>query len=166
MRAAFVNTLANKHRRFTKLLAVTPTCRRKPDTLLFKQSHHQERHAGRADVRPGAGAVARAGGDSVSSGIIAGQSEDYCILVGVFIHWKRERQEDLRLHYRAVEGIDRAAPQRARRSTRLISRRRRRHIRSRWRGQGDLPAVRLIPRRGRAAALDCFSSLAPTDRGA
>src|SRR5437899_3569110 len=56
-------------------------------------------------------AVARAVVDSVSSGIIPRDKvDDYCILVGVFIHWEAKNDKKIYdFNYRAVkESIERA----------------------------------------------------------
>jgi 5,6,7,8-tetrahydromethanopterin hydro-lyase len=60
---------------------------------------------------PAQAAVGRAVVDSVSSGVIPkGKADDYCILVGVFIHW--EAADDKKIYqynYQAVkESIERA----------------------------------------------------------
>ena len=56
-------------------------------------------------------AVARAVVDSVSSGVIPRDKvDDYCILVGVFIHWQAKNDKKIfDFNYRAVkESIERA----------------------------------------------------------
>src|SRR5438093_335352 len=109
---AFVSTLANKTDRFTKLLAVvTPNLPAKPDTLLFNKVTIKNATQAVQMFGPAQAAVARAVVDSVSSGIIPRDKvDDYCILVGVFIHWEAKNDKKIYdFNYRAVkESIERA----------------------------------------------------------
>jgi 5,6,7,8-tetrahydromethanopterin hydro-lyase len=60
---------------------------------------------------PAQAAVARAVMDSVASGVIPkDKANDYCILVGVFIHWQAESDKKIYdFNYQAVkESIQRA----------------------------------------------------------
>src|SRR2546430_9671907 len=60
---------------------------------------------------PAQAAVARAVVDSVSSGVIPRDKvDDYCILVGVFIHWQAKNDKKIfDFNYRATkESIERA----------------------------------------------------------
>ena len=85
---AFVSTLSNNTDGFTKLLAVvTPNLPAKPDTLLFNKVTIKNATQAVQMFGPAQAAVARAVVDSVSSGVIPrDRVDDYCILVGVFIH--------------------------------------------------------------------------------
>src|SRR5712671_6316622 len=109
---AFVNTLANNTDGFTKLLAVvTPNLPAKPDTLLFNKVTIKNATQAVQMFGPAQAAVARAVVDSVSSGIIPRDKvDDYCILVGVFIHWEAKNDKKIfDFNYRAVkESIERA----------------------------------------------------------
>jgi len=109
---AFVSTLANNTDGFTKLLAVvTPNLPAKPDTLLFNKVTIKNATQAVQMFGPAQAAVARAVVDSVSSGIIPRDKvDDYCILVGVFIHWEAKNDKKIYdFNYRAVkESIERA----------------------------------------------------------
>src|SRR5207248_861738 len=109
---AFVNTLSNNTDGFTKLLAVvTPNLPAKPDTLLFNKVTMKNATQAVQMFGPAQAAVARAVVDSVSSGIIPRDKvDDYCILVGVFIHWEAKNDKKIfDFNYRAVkESIERA----------------------------------------------------------
>src|SRR5437763_328473 len=109
---AFVNTLSNNTDGFTKLLAVvTPNLPAKPDTLLFNKVTMKNATQAVQMFGPAQAAVARAVVDSVSSGIIPRDKvDDYCILVGVFIHWEAKNDKKIYdFNYRAVkESIERA----------------------------------------------------------
>src|ERR1051325_5029142 len=108
----FVNTLANNPDGFTKLLAVVPpNLPAKPDTLLFNKVTIKNATQAVQMFGPAQAAVARAVVDSVSSGIIPRDKvDDYCILVGVFIHWEAKNDKKIYdFNYRAVkESIERA----------------------------------------------------------
>ena len=109
---AFVNTLSNNTDGFTKLLAVvTPNLPAKPDTLLFNKVTIKNATQAVQMFGPAQAAVARAVVDSVSSGIIPRDKvDDYCILVGVFIHWEaKDAKKIFDFNYRATkESIERA----------------------------------------------------------
>src|SRR5438309_2199260 len=109
---AFVNTLSNNTDGFTKLLAVvTPNLPAKPDTLLFNKVTLKNATQAVQMFGPAQAAVARAVVDSVSSGVIPRDKvDDYCILVGVFIHWQAKNDKKIfDFNYRAVkESIERA----------------------------------------------------------
>ena len=109
---SFVNTLSNNTDGFTKLLAVvTPNLPAKPDTLLFNKVTIKNATQAVQMFGPAQAAVARAVVDSVSSGIIPRDKvDDYCILVGVFIHWQAKNDKKIYdFNYRATkESIERA----------------------------------------------------------
>src|SRR5207247_10610918 len=109
---AFVNTLSNNTDGFTSLLAVvTPNLPAKPDTLLFNKVTLKNATQAVQMFGPAQAAVARAVVDSVSSGVIPRDKvDDYCILVGVFIHWQAQNDKKIfALNHRAVtEPTDRA----------------------------------------------------------
>jgi 5,6,7,8-tetrahydromethanopterin hydro-lyase len=109
---AFVNALSNNKDGFTTLLAVVaPNLPAKPDTLLFNKVTIKGAKQAVQMFGPAQAAVGRAVVDSVNSGVIPkGKADDYCILVGVFIHW--EAADDKKIYqynYQAVkESIERA----------------------------------------------------------
>jgi 5,6,7,8-tetrahydromethanopterin hydro-lyase len=109
---AFTQALANNTDGFTHLLAVvTPNLPAKPDTLLFNKVTIKGAKQAVQMFGPAQASVARAVMDSVSDGTISRQqANDYCVLVGVFIHW--EASDDKKIYdynYRAVrESIQRA----------------------------------------------------------
>ena len=86
---AFCNALTNNKDGFTTLLAVvTPNLPAKPDTLLFNKVTIKGAKQAVQMFGPAQAAVARAVVDSVESGVIPrDKCNDYCIMVGVFIHW-------------------------------------------------------------------------------
>ena len=86
---AFCNALANNKDGFTTLLAVVaPNLPAKPDTLLFNKVTIKGAKQAVQMFGPAQAAVARAVVDSVEGGVIPrGTADDYCVLVGVFIHW-------------------------------------------------------------------------------
>jgi 5,6,7,8-tetrahydromethanopterin hydro-lyase len=110
--AAFCHALSNNKDGFTTLLAVvTANLPAKPDTLLFNKV--TIKNAGQAVQMfgPAQAAVARAVVDSVSSGVIPrDRADDYCILVGVFIHWEaKDNNKIFKYNYQATkESIERA----------------------------------------------------------
>src|SRR6476661_7940589 len=110
--AAFVNALSNNKDGFTTLLAVvTPNLPAKPDTLLFNKVTIKGAKQAVQMFGPAQAAVARAVVDSVASGVIpADKADDYCVMVGVFIHW--DASDDQKLYdynYQATkESIQRA----------------------------------------------------------
>ena len=110
--AAFVNALSNQKDGFSTLLAVvTPNLPAKPDTLLFNKVTIKGATQAVQMFGPAQAAVARAVVDSVEDGTIpADKVDDYCVLVGVFIHW--EAKDDKKIfdfNYKATkESISRA----------------------------------------------------------
>jgi 5,6,7,8-tetrahydromethanopterin hydro-lyase len=109
---AFVNALSNNKDGFTTLLAVvSPNLPAKPDTLLFNKVTIKGAKQAVQMFGPAQAAVARAVVDSVNAGVIPkGKADDYCVLVGVFIHW--EAADDKKIYqynYQATkESIARA----------------------------------------------------------
>jgi 5,6,7,8-tetrahydromethanopterin hydro-lyase len=110
--AAFTHALSNQKDGFSTLLAVvTPNLPAKPDTLLFNKVTIKGAAQAVQMFGPAQAAVARAVVDSVSSGVIPrDKANDYCILVGVFIHWEaRDDQKIYDYNYQATkESIQRA----------------------------------------------------------
>ena len=110
--AAFCNALTNNKDGFTTLLAVvTPNLPAKPDTLLFNKVTIKGARQAVQMFGPAQAAVARAVVDSVAAGVIPrDKCDDYCIMVGVFIHW--EASDDKKIYdfnYQATkESIARA----------------------------------------------------------
>src|SRR5436309_3311295 len=109
---AFVNALANQREGHSTLLAVvSPNLPAKPDALLFNKVTIKGATQAVQMFGPAQAAVARAVVDSVSSGVIPRDKvDDYCILVGVFIHWQAKNDKKIfDFNYRAVkESIERA----------------------------------------------------------
>ena len=109
---AFVNALSNQREGHNTLLAVvTPNLPAKPDTLLFNKVTIKGANQAVQMFGPAQAAVARAVVDSVSSGVIPrDRVDDYCILVGVFIHWQAKNEKKIfDFNYRATkESIERA----------------------------------------------------------
>ena len=109
---AFANALSNQKDGFTSLLAlVTPNLPAKPDTLLFNKVTIKGAKQAVQMFGPAQAAVARAVVDSVNAGVIPkGKADDYCILVGVFIHWEAEDDKKIfKFNYQATkESIERA----------------------------------------------------------
>jgi 5,6,7,8-tetrahydromethanopterin hydro-lyase len=110
--AAFAHALSNQKDGFTTLLAVvTPNLPAKPDTLLFNKVTIKGAAQAVQMFGPAQAAVARAVVDSVASGIIPkAKADDYCVLVGVFIHWEaKDNQKIYDYNYQATkESIERA----------------------------------------------------------
>src|SRR6476660_8421096 len=110
--AAFVNALSTNTDGFNHLLAVvTPNLPAKPDTLLFNKVTIKGAKQAVQMFGPAQAAVARAVMDSVSEGVISKQqANDYCVLVGVFIHWQAEDDKKIyQFNYQATkESIARA----------------------------------------------------------
>jgi 5,6,7,8-tetrahydromethanopterin hydro-lyase len=110
--AAFTSALANQKDGHTTLLAVvTPNLPAKPDTILFNKVTIKGAAQALQMFGPAQAAVARAVVDSVESGIIPREhAEDYCVLVGVFIHWEaKDDQKIYDYNYQATkESIQRA----------------------------------------------------------
>ena len=109
---AFVNALSNQREGHNTLLAVvTPNLPAKPDTLLFNKVTIKGANQAVQMFGPAQAAVARAVVDSVSSGVIPrDRVDDYCILVGVFIHWEaKDNNKIFKYNYQATkESIERA----------------------------------------------------------
>jgi len=86
---AFCNALSNNKDGFNTLLAVvTPNLPAKPDTLLFNKVTIKGAKQAVQMFGPAQAAVAKAVVDSVQAGVIPrDKCDDYCIMVGVFIHW-------------------------------------------------------------------------------
>ena len=109
---AFVNALTNQKDGFSTLLAVvTPNLPAKPDTILFNKVTIKGAGQAVQMFGPAQAAVARAVVDSVAEGIIPrDKADDYCVCVGVFIHW--DAKDDKKIYdynYRATkESIQRA----------------------------------------------------------
>ena len=110
--AAFVNALSTNTDGFNHLLAVvTPNLPAKPDTILFNKVTIKGATQAVQMFGPAQAAVARAVVDSVESGIIPrDKADDYCVLVGVFIHWDaKDDQKIYDYNYQATkESIQRA----------------------------------------------------------
>jgi 5,6,7,8-tetrahydromethanopterin hydro-lyase len=87
--AAFVEGLSKQREGHSTLLAVvTPNLPAKPDTILFNKVTIKGATQAVQMFGPAQAAVARAVVDSVSEGVIPRDMvDDYCLLVGVFIHW-------------------------------------------------------------------------------
>ena len=109
---AFCNALTNNKDGFTTLLAVvTPNLPAKPDTLMFNKVTIKGAGQAVQMFGPAQAAVARAVVDSVSSGVIPKEkADDYCVMVGVFIHWDaKDDQKIYDFNYQAtMESIQRA----------------------------------------------------------
>ena len=109
---AFTSALSNQKDGFSTLLAVvTPNLPAKPDTILFNKVTIKGATQAVQMFGPAQAAVARAVVDSVESGVIPkDKADDYCILVGVFIHW--DASDDKKIYdynYQATkESIQRA----------------------------------------------------------
>ena len=109
---AFCNALANNKDGFTTLLAVVaPNLAAKPDTILFNKVTIKGAKQAVQMFGPAQAAVSRAVVDSLESGVIPkDKADDYCVLVGVFIHW--DASDDAKIYdynYRATkEAIQRA----------------------------------------------------------
>jgi 5,6,7,8-tetrahydromethanopterin hydro-lyase len=110
--AAFTHALSNQKDGFSTLLAVvTPNLAAKPDTLLFNKVTIKGAAQAVQMFGPAQAAVARAVIDSLESGVIPrDRADDYCILVGVFIHWDaKDDQKIYDYNYQATrESIQRA----------------------------------------------------------
>ncbi|HEY7896195.1 MAG TPA: formaldehyde-activating enzyme [Gemmatimonadaceae bacterium] len=109
---AFVSALSNNKDGFTSLLAVvTPNLAAKPDTILFNKVTIKGAKQAVQMFGPAQAAVARAIVDSVSSGVIPRDKvDDYCVLVGVFIHWDaKDDKKIFDFNYRATkQALERA----------------------------------------------------------
>ena len=109
---AFAHALVNQKEGHTNLLAVVaPNLPSKPDTIISNKVTIKGAGQAVQMFGPAQAAVARAVVDSVSSGIIPRDKvDDYCILVGVFIHWEAKNDKKIYdFNYRATkESIERA----------------------------------------------------------
>jgi 5,6,7,8-tetrahydromethanopterin hydro-lyase len=109
---AFTQALSRQSDGFSTLLAVvTPNLPAKPDTLLFNKVTIKGAAQAVQMFGPAQAAVARAVVDSVASGVIPrDKADDYCILVGVFIHWQaKDDKKIFKYNYQATkESIERA----------------------------------------------------------
>jgi 5,6,7,8-tetrahydromethanopterin hydro-lyase len=109
---AFANALSNQKDGFSTLLAVVaPNLPAKPDTILFNKVTIKGAMQAVQMFGPAQAAVARAVVDSVESGVIpADKADEYCVLVGVFIHWDaKDDQKIYDYNYQATkESIARA----------------------------------------------------------
>src|SRR5437867_13365671 len=109
---AFTHGLSNQKDGFSTLLAVvSPNLPAKPDTILFNKVTIKGATQAVQMFGPAQAAVARAVVDSVESGVIPrDRAEDYCVLVGVFIHWEAKNDKKIfDFNYRATkESIERA----------------------------------------------------------
>ena len=109
---AFCNALTNNKDGFTTLLAVVaPNLPAKPDTIMFNKVTIKGAKQAVQMFGPAQAAVARAVVDSVEAGVIpAAKADDYCVAVGVFIHW--DASDDKKIYdynYQATkEAIQRA----------------------------------------------------------
>jgi 5,6,7,8-tetrahydromethanopterin hydro-lyase len=110
--SAFVNALTNNKDGFTTLLAVvTPNLPAKPDTIMFNKVTIKGAGQAVQMFGPAQAAVARAVVDSVAEGIIPrDKADDYCVMVGVFIHWDaKDDKKIFQYNYQATkESIQRA----------------------------------------------------------
>jgi 5,6,7,8-tetrahydromethanopterin hydro-lyase len=110
--SAFVNALTNNKDGFTTLLAVvTPNLPAKPDTIMFNKVTIKGAAQAVQMFGPAQAAVARAVVDSVAEGIIPrDKADDYCVMVGVFIHWDAKDDKKIyQYNYQATkESIQRA----------------------------------------------------------
>ena len=110
--AAFVEGLSKQRQGHSTLLAVVaPNLPAKPDTILFNKVTIKGGDQAVQMFGPAQAAVARAVVDSVEAGVIPrDRVDDYCILVGVFIHW--DAKDDKKIfdyNYQATrESIERA----------------------------------------------------------
>ena len=108
----FCNALTNNKDGFTTLLAVVaPNLPAKPDTIMFNKVTIKGAKQAVQMFGPAQAAVARAVVDSVASGVIPkDKANDYCVSVGVFIHW--DASDDQKIYdynYQATkEAIQRA----------------------------------------------------------
>jgi 5,6,7,8-tetrahydromethanopterin hydro-lyase len=110
--AAFVDALSKqRHGHSTLLAVVTPNLPAKPDTIMFNKVTIKGGDQAVQMFGPAQAAVARAVVDSVEAGVIPrDRVDDYCILVGVFIHWEaKDEKKIFDYNYQATrESIERA----------------------------------------------------------
>lgn len=109
---AFCQALASQREGHNTLLAVVaPNLPAKPDTVLFNKVTIKGAGQAVQMFGPAQAAVARAVVDSVASGVIPRDKvDDYCVLVGVFIHWQAKDDKKIyTFNYKATkESIERA----------------------------------------------------------
>ena len=109
---AFANALANQSHGHSNLLAViAPNLVCKPATVMITKVTIKGAKQAVQMFGPAQAAVARAVVDSVSSGVIPRDKvDDYCILVGVFIHWDaKDDKKIFDFNYRATkQALERA----------------------------------------------------------
>ena len=109
---AFANALSRQSKGHSNLLAVlTPNLAVKPATVMITKVTIKGMRQAVQMFGPAQAAVARAVVDSVTSGVIPkGKADDYCILVGVFIHWEAADDKKIfKYNYQATkESIERA----------------------------------------------------------
>ena len=88
----FCRTLTSQREGVNGLLAVVaPNLQCKPNTVMFNKVTIKGAKQAVQMFGPAQTAVARAVMDSVNEGVISKQqAADYCVLVGVFIHWQAE----------------------------------------------------------------------------
>ncbi len=103
---AFANAFVNEKEGHTNLLAVvTPNLPAKPDTVISNKVTIKGAKQALQLFGPAQAAVARAVVDSVAEGVIPrDQTDDLCLVVGVFIHW--EAEDDKKIYdynYEAVK---------------------------------------------------------------
>lgn len=112
---AFTAGLSKQREGHSTLLAVVaPNLPAKPDTILFNKVTIKGAAQAVQMFGPAQAAVARAVVDSVSSGVIPRDKvDDYCIMVGVFIHWEAKDDKKIyKFNYQATkESIERALKQ-------------------------------------------------------
>jgi 5,6,7,8-tetrahydromethanopterin hydro-lyase len=110
--AALCNALSNNKDGFTTLLAVvSPNLPCKPDTVMFNKVTIKGAKQAVQMFGPAQAAVARAVVDSVASGVIPkDKANDWCVLVGVFIHWQAADDKKIyQFNYEATkQSIERA----------------------------------------------------------
>jgi len=109
---AFCNALTNNKDGFTSLLAVVaPNLITKPNTVMFNKVTIKGAKQAVQMFGPAQAAVARAVVDSVASGVIPkDKANDWCVMVGVFIHWQAADDKKIyQFNYQATkESIERA----------------------------------------------------------
>ncbi|MFP6692071.1 MAG: formaldehyde-activating enzyme, partial [Pirellulales bacterium] len=89
---AFANALARQSDGHSNLLAVlTPNIAVKPSTVMITKVTIKGAKQAVQMFGPAQSAVAKAVADAVDDGVIPkDQTEDLCIICGVFIHWEAE----------------------------------------------------------------------------
>lgn len=112
----FCNTLSRQSQGCSNLLAViAPNWAAKPDTVTFSKVFIKNEKQAVHMFGPGQTAVGNAVNDAFLAGefdeLITNPHEELCIIAGVFIHWKADKEEGiLRANYTATRrAIQRAA---------------------------------------------------------